>query len=438
MPERSVSNVGSRSGTQRARVTHGPLIRALVVCVSYLVLFQNSAIPAAMKNAFVALVIVLGISAAQSVSRRLSLVDPSVRRDANRILLAALLITVYLFLQLATLVWSPVPLDDWIRDALNYALIPAMLAIGLDLGLAASRRQTMFLTIGIGFAGALSFAGGWLSRRGAEDSVLGQVGLASSFVSFAGICICLAWYFSHPKAKILFFIVGLAQLGILLLGGGRSTLLYAVALVAFVILANSLALGTRMFRGLIAVAIAGTGLQIVVALSSSLGGGVAANRFDWFERLFTYGSTVVSTDGSAIARSRAYQWSLDIWSEHVLFGRGLGHWLPSVTTGEPTAGTYTLDTPFIALAKFGIVGTVVLVVAISIAFTGLHGRGAMDPASRTRRLFVASVAFLCVFLLPNGFPLENRGFPLMMLLTAAVAFSLVSHRDRVVDSALRP
>jgi hypothetical protein len=109
-----------------------------------------------------------------------------------------------------------------------------------------------------------------------------------------------------------------------------------------------------------------------------------------------------------------------------LVGRGLGYTFPSVTTGNVNVGIYTLDTPVVALAKFGIIGTLMILVSVSIIWLTLRTASKNDKVARS---FLVTLSFVVLVLLPNGFPIENRGFDLLVCLAVAYVLSTATARS---------
>ncbi|WP_146247772.1 O-antigen ligase [Curtobacterium sp. MCSS17_006] len=323
---------------------------------------------------------------------------------------------------LLLLVWSAriaaggVSVDDWIRDALNYILFPVAVLIGADAGTSLRRALIGRLILIVGVFGAFAFMSTWLARRSGETLGFEQVGLASSFVPLTSIALCLAIFFAGERWRGAALLLGLGQMVLLAVSGGRTVWIYCVAALLAAFLAAGVPLSVRIGRAAVALVATLFGVTVVFSLSTAIGGGIAVARITRFRSVADGGLQSLLADGSAIERIRAYQWTTAIWQEHPLVGRGLGYTFPSVTTGNFNVGIYTLDTPIVVLAKFGIVGTLLILAAIAVLWWTLRNGSKSD---RTARAVLITLSVVVLVLLPNGFPIENRGFNLLVCLTVA-------------------
>jgi len=415
-PLRSIASHGRGRGAD---------FRALFVLFGYLFLFQVDTVPGAVKFGFVGVSVGLAMLSGVAVHRRRLIASEGQQQTIHLVLIAIRIMVLFMLAQLTSLSWSGVEFSDWTRDALNYALFPVAMIIGLDWGTASSARFVGRTAILIGIIGGVSFSVAWLERRG--QAGVEQFGLASAFVSFAGICLCLALYVARRQGQLRFLLLALVQIGLILLSGGRSALAYSAGLVVVALAINPLPLGRRVLRGTAIATACVLGFVLVMQISDSYAGGVATNRAQWFTRLADQGLSAIASDGSGVARARAYEWLTQLWLLHPLIGRGLGQALPSVATGFITPGLYTLDSPMVVLAKFGVLGTLVLVIVLALVFRSLAGPQTGHPhASAFARTFAVLAVAINLMLLVNGWPMENRGFVVFILL--AIAISL-SHRQ---------
>ncbi|NPC97271.1 hypothetical protein [Nocardioides sp. zg-DK7169] len=393
--------------------------------VGYLAVFQNPALPAALKLLFVLTLVAIGAVAWFSLGdepARLSIL-PQLR--ASIITLA--LVTYFSAFHLLA---NDVPLTDWIRDGLNYLLIPASIAVGARAGKVLSHRVVVSLTIISGVVASFSFASSWLSRRTGGSVELPQFGLASSYAALPGIAICLSIYFCSSRHRLVYLILAYLQLGLLLLSGGRTPMLY-VAVSLTVCIGFSLIWMRNVVRPVIAGLIGSGALVAILFISDAVGGGVASSRLGWFLDLFAVGSSAITADASANARDTATSWAIGLWDQNLVLGRGLGHTFPHHNVTADSVDNFTLDTPIVVLVKFGILGTLI----ISICLIRLHrllyrSATALGPQATAGRLFVVICGSLTVALLFNGFPAENRGYAVMLFLMTALCFSDVPPGSR--------
>lgn len=402
--------------------------RAAFIALGTLFLFQTEAVPSALKSAFVVLAVVFGLISLKAVLATYHLQTQVMRRVIRGILVAAVLCLGVALLGVVSSAWTLAPMELLIRDAINYALLPAVLVVGLDAGLSISFRAIAYTSIVVGLIGSVSTMVAWLQRREGEGSSFSQFGLASSFPVFVGVGVCLAMYYGSKRGRISWLILALVQMGIVVLAGGRqSIVVFAAALVIGTLMAQGSG-GSRLSKITLTVAAAGLSLVLVVEYSNSFAGGIAVDRFQFFSRLLSGGLDVVESDGSAVHRSRAYAWMFEVWQQHPLIGQGLGQSLRAVRTGEVTYGLLTLDTPLVVLAKFGIIGTALLVGALTVVYRSIArfwGKG-----SGVLRTFLVLSLLFVVTSLPNGFPVENRGFAVFALALVAVGVALGADTQR--------
>ncbi|MBB3158604.1 hypothetical protein FHS07_002300 [Microbacterium proteolyticum] len=393
---------------------NGPLVRGVVFAAGYVVVVQNAGIPVAVKLSFLALTIVLSAVSGVRLIRR------GGRLPWGMGLGVALCVTV-LAVSFVSLVWTPsTDPQDWLRDALTYIFFPAAVLIGLEFGLTASRRQVFALLWSVGAFGALAFTVTWLQRRGAEGVDIESFGLASSFVPIPAIALGLGIFCASTRIRMLALLGSIALSGVLILSGGRTIWVY-LAVGFFVAACAALLSPGRALRVGILLATAVASASAVLALSAGLAGGIAADRVQWFSRVAENGWAAFSNDGSAVERVRAQEWAHQLWLADPVWGRGWGQPFQSVTTGVVTGSIFTLDSPLIVMVKVGLVGTLLLAIALISVF------GSALRLTRTDREIRASLVIalaMTAVLTLNGFPLENRGFSIFafcLIAQAAVA-----------------
>lgn len=395
--------------------------RVWFVLLGTLFLFQTDAVPGTVKLLFVLGTVVFGLISLRSVLTSRGTLLPALARAMKWCLVAAGLMLIVAIGGILSIAWTNVPSELLVRDAINYILPPFVLIVGLDAGLNVPFRRLAMAAVTVGILGAVSTAAAWLERRGGETLGIDQFGLASSYLVYGGVAACFGLYFGVANGKSRWLLLGFLQIGIVIAAGGRQAILiFALAVATAVLFASgSILQKARKTLGLALAAV--IGMFGIVAFSSSFGGNVAIDRFNFFGRILDNGLEAVQSDGSAVHRSYAYTWMIETWQANPLIGQGLGQSLPSVRTGQVTYGLMTLDTPFVVLAKFGVFGTIPLIAALCIVFVavwrlGRGGNGFMKTAT--------AVSFVClVASVPNGFPHENRGFSPFLLLLIALAFS---------------
>ncbi len=390
---------------------NGPLLRGIVYAAGYVIVVQNAGIPVTLKLAFLALTLVVAVVSGAQLLRR---ARPIPRGVAVAIVLPLGLLAV----GFVSLVWTPsTDPQDWLRDALTYIFFPAGVLIAFEFGLAATRRQMFALLWTVGTFGALAFTITWLQRRGAEGIDVESFGLASSFVPLPAIALGLGVFCASNRTRFAGLAGALVLSGVLILSGGRTIWIYlAVGFLVAGIVA-CLYPGRLLRLGILLATAAGSAIG-ALTLSASLAGGIAADRVQWFTRVAENGWTVFSNDGSAVERIRAQEWARELWLSDPVWGRGWGQPFQSVSTGVVTGSIFTLDTPLIVLVKVGLTGTLLLLVALVWLFGSAVRLTREDREIRGSVIIALAMALVLTL---NGFPLENRGFPIFAFCLVAQA-----------------
>jgi hypothetical protein len=409
-----------------AAAVGGPTARAAFFALGLVLLFQSDAVPMAVRSAFLLVSVLLSVVSARNAVRAAAL-DATLARSVRLTLRAAVALCALVVIWIVGSLGAGAATEAVLRDATGYILLPLAVFIGLDFGLSAPRGRVLALVLGIGLLGGVSTTVAWLSRRGLEGGPE-QFALASSYLAFPAVAAGLALFFSGTRFRVFWLLAGLVPAGVVVLSGGRQIVIILGAAVAAAVLVAGGPFWKRLIATVVAIAATVLGFTWVVELSGEVGGGIASDRFDFWRRVAESGLEVVANDASAIHRTRATEWMLQAWREHALVGQGLGQPLPSVRTGVPVAGQFTLDTPIVALAKFGALGalTIVLVLCIIVAAAWLLGA---RKGGALRTYIVCSVVMV-VLTTFNGFPPENRGFPVFMLFFVSGAIALAPWRER--------
>jgi len=422
-----------------AFILRGSFLRAGIITFGSILLFQSDAVPFVLKAAFLALAVLLATQSIAVVIRMRKHMPDRLRSAAKFVHISAAGIAVLLIAQLVFVIWTQVPLDVWFRDALNYLMLPIAMVIGLEAGLSLPIKSLSFLAISVGFLGAASVLTAWLQRRGGSELGFEQFGLASSFTVFVSLALCLASYFGPARARAGWLVLALVQMGMIVATGGRQPVVFSVLALGLAVLLGGGTWLRRLWRAGSALILVVLSYFAVIEFSTRYGGGIAVGRLQFFDRISQEGISAIASDGSAIDRSNAYNWVLEIWAQSPILGQGLGHYLPAVRTGVVTEGVLTLDTPLVVFAKFGLLGTIVLVGSLVLVFAAIWpGRLSPDAAPMARLYWFLGVA-LTLATIPNGFPTENRGFPIFLVLFISVGIGLLSYgtSDRMSSRNLR-
>jgi hypothetical protein len=146
--------------------------------------------------------------------------------------------------------------------------------------------------------------------------------------------------------------------------------------------------------------------------------------------IFEIGSTL-STDPSYIERARQAGVAMSTFSSSPLTGVGLGHRFEWITAYGQFYSTYNMDTGLTIAAKFGLLGMLLLGVAVASAVS--FYRRLPNQGTDWMRFSFVGFAAISVATLPLGNPLEDKGFALASAILLAWAFARV--RPELAQSA---
>lgn len=306
-------------------------------------------------------------------------------------------------------------IDAWFRDVLPYLMVVLLPIVGLDAAQHMSARALSRLIAIIGVLAAVNLAVTWLGRRGGIESNL-QVLLATGVLSGFALCFALAHVARHaPRWGLAAVVIA----GALVLTGSRTNLIVIAAAMLGVIglqskgrLPAPRAVGFVMAGGAM---VAG----IVTLASPWLEEGFLLARYEAMVSVVRGGQ-----DQSYDFRSLQYAAATDRWEARPWLGGGPGYLYRADSlfgvnsTAAERAEVFTLDTPVVVLAKFGVVGTVLLLAYLIAVFRGVAAcRRGPAPAFTAARAF----AFVLVALVPFGASLEDKGASIAIALMVAVA-----------------
>jgi hypothetical protein len=301
---------------------------------------------------------------------------------------------------------------DWIRDVSVYGLLAVAPVLAIDLRRAAGIRWISWSLIATGTAATLSFAVEWMKLRGYATLPLRRSGL-------------LLPSFYLPAALLSF--VSARAIGTV----GRERAAWTLStLMVFAAVAGT---GTRTALILVAAPLTQLGLSrhrravalvvsVVVVAASALA--LAANRgID----LGPLGNRLASSatfvrhptrDPSWQERSAEATDAFAAWRQSPIVGVGAGHRFHWRTFAGVPQTTFLIDAPTGFLAKFGLVGVIVLLAfSVALAMVVREHLRSEEPSAVLPMVGLIAVS-LCGFAF--GMPLEDKGFPIAFLLTYAL------------------
>jgi hypothetical protein len=308
---------------------------------------------------------------------------------------------------------SPV---DWIRDAAPYLLLSAVPLLVVDASVHLSRRWLARGLVLAGILATLSFSTAWLERRHLASLPFDRFLFPSAGLAVAFICYAFAKAQLSDRRQTRWAITGALALVLLLVTGTRTNLLVLVAPLAMALGAHHNA--ARFARYLASFVAAG--LLSVVAWK--LLGRVA--HIDLTRSIGRLTSLRhITTDPVASQRlSERFVQSGVAWREFTaapIEGVGPGHLFVWRDEFSQIHATFTMDTPVLFLAKFGLLG-------LGLLGFALHSARRFAKRLRRRRMDSARLALLgytafWVAYLPLGLPFEDKGFAFALIFLLSLA-----------------
>ncbi|QAY16083.1 membrane protein [Arthrobacter phage Elesar] len=318
-----------------------------------------------------------------------------------------------------------VPIEMWARDALTYLLISAGVVIGADAGRLVTARFARLTTVAVGLLAAAAFAVTWINRRGfgqVEDDSQGFI-LGSMVAITLPLALCLVFGLGQRGVKFWWLIPAPLMLTAVLVTGTRTGFVLSLVLLGIVgaVRKCRVRLSKALFGVVVGAGAIAAALPIAGAWLSSEQ--FVQQRIDLMLRTIQLG---FAQDNSGLIRERARQYCMEIFAANPLMGQGLGIYFPNPNPNSAPAN-FTLDTFAVYPAKFGIIGTAVVVAALLMMFSTFMRKqdgGWLLESTAVRGSFV-----VCIALLPFGAPTEDKGFALNIALAAALVCAAARERS---------
>lgn len=403
--------------------------RAILVVFAALLTLQSSDELDLTKVAYLAIVAVVSVSSLVRLWRARG--DP--RMTSARPLIAVfLLVSMLCALSAIPAFLNGTDPRDWLRDTSTYGLFAIAPILAIDAWLDASPRWIAAAFIVAGTLATMSFVLEWLERRRLADLPIDRL-LYPSFFFAAGLsAFLIAVAVRVPRYRWPSMAGAGLVLAALLLTETRSSLILLAA-PGVIILAGwrrwwrpAVLAGAAQIS--IAVLVVGLTQPIIhadpaiyspdsgdVGAPGDGGGPVPSGRFDDVTGL------IDDPQGDPSFRERVAQTTvaLQAFQEQPILGVGTGHRYDWVRVSGERLSTYSLDTPFVFLAKFGVVGLVALAAIVVAAFL-LIVRGWREGPSAGVLALLGFLATMAAWL-PFGYPLEDKGSSLALILLLPLA-----------------
>jgi O-antigen ligase len=133
----------------------------------------------------------------------------------------------------------------------------------------------------------------------------------------------------------------------------------------------------------------------------------------------------LASDPSLTERVAQYSAAWQLFLSSPVIGVGPGHSIEWTNVSGISRREFTADTPLVLPAKFGVVGTIVVLLLV-IAYLRLAVRRGRREGWNAGQLALLGYGVFAVVSLPLGMPLEDKAFSFG--LTALVAFALIEAR----------
>lgn len=361
------------------------------------------------KMGYAALLLLIVVIALTRLKKSLSALDPSSRVTARAMMSASMVLCVVVLLQATLGLLEGRSVTIVAQDAFTYLLVAISPLVALDAGVGMRLRHLKFIVVSSGVLAASSWSVHWLGRRGSGFDGLERLALPTSFFAFAVFAIALVTGINARRSfdRVLWLSFAIVIVVIYVASGSRSLLVFGLGLIGI--------LGARRFGRLppwLGVLLVPLILLVAAQFTATFirflpDGGRLLDRFTRTFDLLSDSGQGLGADGSFSDRARAYEITWQSFMESPLLGNGFGYLYEPANPSAVQA--LSLDSPFLILAKFGLIGTFALVVFIISVFRFLssnRGPSSMRLAGTTLRVFVFIALGRLFFVAPT----EDKGF----------------------------
>jgi hypothetical protein len=309
-------------------------------------------------------------------------------------------------------------LNDVARDSVSYVFLVIAFPVAVDAAQTVSHHVVRRLALIVGVLSTVSYTVSTLAARGFTSIPIDRIVFGSFFSVALLFAIGIAQIQGKSRRLLGLSLAIVAVVGVLL-SGTRSGLALFFGLLGLLGLKRSGAVSTFKVLG------AGLGAMIVAWLALTfLGPRVSDAQFlgARFHLGLAYLQSGTSADLSAQARSQRYAIASHYFQASPMFGHGFGGFADN-SYAAAHGITFYLDTPVLIPAKFGLVGTGLILWALVLLFRVLLTGPLESTDSKQARLVAKSFFWILVAITPFGAITENKGFAstlaLLMLLAAS-------------------
>jgi hypothetical protein len=401
-------------------------LRILLVIFGGLLALQSSQSFSLVKLAYLILV---GIAALGALGQRVHIASPAVNRCVRPLLAVSAVVGTLVLVASVVAISGGTPVTNVIRDASPYVLLAATPLFAIDAATHARREFLVRVFVVAGILAALSFAVSWIERRHLASLPITRLLFPSTGLAVAIIAYAFAAAQESIRRRGAWLALGGVLIALLLLTGTRTNLLVFVVPLAMTLASRPDA--ARIVRLGLRVVVVGL---IIIVTSKAVGtvGGVdvthAAQRLASVSRIFH--DQVASQSLNERVQESHLAWRTFRGSP--LLGVGLGHTFVWRDQFGAMHSSFTLDSSFVFLAKFGLLGVSALILLVITAF---DLRRRLPAKIRGGRAYLALLGYASFWLisLPLNLPFEDKGFGLAMIALLALLLS-TEHAEAVGSS----
>lgn len=382
---------------------------------------------------------VLGAVAAVSKERA----SPAVRLFAPWLLISSALV-ILMALSVSVARAQGTSLVDWARDAASYALFASAPVLALDASASASRRLLVGMLVVAGLLGGVSWALEWLARRHIADLPLARLVFPSGQLPSLLYLFAMGSALIGGRRSLAWAALGGMVLGLFLITGTRSSLVLLTGPLAMAGLEGRARLGSSL-RTLLAHGAAALGLVLVVQLALTMSGGLGSPSSGEPGSSVAPGGAVatprtglnvvgdrigslpalagqLAADPSFKERVAQYEAAARLFLSSPIVGVGPGHSIEWINVSGLLRSGYTADTPLVMPAKFGLLGILVFLGA-AWTYGSAARRGILRFRSSAVTLTLVGYGLWTIVGLPLGFPVEDKGTSLALMLLLSLALT---------------
>jgi hypothetical protein len=341
---------------------------------------------------------------------------------------------------------------NWLRDAAAYAILGAAPWLAVDLARSVPTRAVLAGLLVAGLLSVASYGVMWVQRRHLADLPIDRLTFPSMTLGAAAYCVAIASAVrSRGRTRVAWTLLSMTIIAAFLMTGSRASFALlagpiAVALVdvwqrgraglrdrAVPVIAQVATVGVVVFATIASVAPSTDPTAGTAEPSSKPSRAVDTTSPpgpDLEDRFLSIDDVVAGRDQSLQMRIQQTQTAWVVFSSSPLVGVGLGYQFPFMRTPTTQIRISYLDTPASIIAKFGVLG-LLLVGVLAGAFLLVIRAMIRRDGTSWRALTMVAYGAILLALTPLGQPLEDKGtgLALVFLLALVATDSSDSQRD---------